>query len=139
MLYLTDLWNVDKGYQNQPGKSQSMIFMYILIGEHIVSYLFGIFRDYDLMKNGEPNKYGIEFAPKESCMRIIEIIFDLAIFIWCAVYIIGLSKEEFNALPFLNFWIMIDMIIMMFTLPYTYLSKFMMQNGEITKNIFTLY
>jgi hypothetical protein len=34
---------------------------------------------------------------------------------------------------------MIDMIIMLTTLPYTYLSKFMMINGEITKNIFTLY
>jgi hypothetical protein len=34
---------------------------------------------------------------------------------------------------------MIDMIIMMITLPYTYMSKFMMINGEITKNIFTLY
>ena len=31
------------------------------------------------------------------------------------------------------------MIIMMFTLPYTFISQFMMQNGEITKNIFTLY
>lgn len=49
------------------------------------------------------------------------------------------SNEEFNSLPFLNFWIMIDMIIMMITLPYTFMSKFMMINGEITKNIFTLY
>ena len=42
-------------------------------------------------------------------------------------------------MPFLNFWVMIDMIIMVITLPYTYMSKFMMINGEITKNIFTLY
>ena len=93
MLYLTDLWNIDKGYVNQPGKSQSMIFMYILMGEHLVSYCLGIFRDFDLKQNGEPNKYGIEFAPREQYLRIFEIIFDLAIFIWYAIYFISLPTE----------------------------------------------
>lgn len=117
-----------------------MIFIYVLIGEHFVSYMFGIFREHDLQKNGKKNpKNGIEFAQRESYLRGFEIIFDLGIFIWATIYIIGLTNEEFNSLPFLNFWIMIDMIIMMFTLPYTVLSKYMMQSGEITKNIFTLY
>jgi hypothetical protein len=63
----------------------------------------------------------------------------MSISIWILVAMLSQSNEEFNSLPFLNFWIMIDMIIMMITLPYTFMSKFMMINGEITKNIFTLY
>lgn len=42
-------------------------------------------------------------------------------------------------LPLLNYWLIIDMFIMFLTLPYSYISKYMMLNGEITKNIFTLY
>ena len=42
-------------------------------------------------------------------------------------------------MPFTNFWILIDCIIMFLTLPYTYMSKLMMITGEVTKNIFTLF
>lgn len=34
---------------------------------------------------------------------------------------------------------LVDMIIMFLTLPYTYMSRLMMITGEIIKNIFTLY
>jgi len=44
-----------------------------------------------------------------------------------------------NSNPLLHFWIIIDMVIMFFTLPYTYFSKVFMFTGEITKNVFTLY
>jgi len=116
-----------------------MLLMFVLIGEHIFSYLFGIFREYDLKHNGSKNKNGIESAPREKNLRYFEIVADFTISIWILVAMLTKTTEEFNSLPFLNFWIMIDMIIMMITLPYTFLSKFMMINGEITKNIFTLY
>ena len=42
-------------------------------------------------------------------------------------------------LPLLNYWILLDTVIMFFTLPYVALAKLLILNGEITKNIFTLY
>ena len=42
-------------------------------------------------------------------------------------------------LPLLNYWILFDTVIMFLTLPYVALAKILILNGEITKNIFTLY
>ena len=42
-------------------------------------------------------------------------------------------------MPFLTYWILVDMIIMFLTLPYVYMSQLIMISGEVTKNIFTLY
>lgn len=139
MILLTEYWSETKQYGMQEGKAISNLLMFVLIGEHLFSYLFGIFREYDLQHNGEKNKHGIESAPREKRMRVLEVIVDVTISIWILVSMLSQTNEQFNSLPFLNFWIMIDMVIMLITLPYIYMSKFMMINGEITKNIFTLY
>jgi hypothetical protein len=116
-----------------------MMFMYVLIAEHVLSYLFGMFRDYDIKHNGKKDRHGIESAQREGILRILEVIIDIGIAAWIMISMISQDSATFNSLPFLNFWIMCDMIIMVITLPYTYVSKFMMISGEITKNIFTLY
>lgn len=139
LMFLTNYWSDKKGYGKNPNLDTSMLLMYVLFGEHVISYLFGIFRNYDLKHNGSTNKRGIESAPRETALRYFEIVADMGISIWILAVLLPQSKEEFNSLPFLNFFIMIDMIIMMVTLPYTFMSKFMMINGEITKNIFTLF
>tara|TARA_B110000285_G_C15009761_1_gene555790 strand:+ start:731 stop:1069 length:339 start_codon:yes stop_codon:yes gene_type:complete len=111
----------------------------VLLTEHIFSYLFGIWRDYEIKKKGKPNKYGIESAPIEFRMRIIEVLADLVIFIFILNHFTALDRVQFNDLPLLNYWMLVDMIIMFLTLPYTYMSRLMMITGEIIKNIFTLY
>ena len=58
------------------------MIMIVLLTEHIFSYLFGIFRDYEIKKKGKPNKYGIESAPIEYKLRILEVVVDLTIFIF---------------------------------------------------------
>lgn len=35
------------------------IVMYTLLGEHLMSYCFSIYRNWELSKIGVPNKYGI--------------------------------------------------------------------------------
>jgi len=39
--------------------------MYILLGEHIMSYSFGYYRDNEIKKKGKANNYGVESAPCE--------------------------------------------------------------------------
>lgn len=104
-----------------------------------MAYLFGVFREYELLKKGKPNKYGITTAPCESILRYIECLIDAVIFIYVFIHLFTLTAEELNDMPFLNFWMLIDCIIMFFTLPYTYMSRLMMVTGEVTKNIFTLF
>jgi hypothetical protein len=55
------------------------VLIYILLGEHIMSYLFGVFRNFDLKLNGKINEKGITSAPREKNLRILEIIIDLGI------------------------------------------------------------
>lgn len=53
--------------------------IYALFCEHIMAYLFDIFRSYDIKKNGRTNRFGIEHAPKETLLRILEVLIDLFI------------------------------------------------------------
>jgi hypothetical protein len=65
MILLTEYWKDTKGYRNDVNRPTSMLLMYVLIGEHVISYMFGIFREYDIKNNGQKNKRGIESAPRE--------------------------------------------------------------------------
>ena len=117
----------------------SNLMMIILLIEHIMSYSFGIYRDYELKNKGTTNKFGIVTAPCESKLRYIEILVDFVIFVLVFLHMFVLTIEELNDMPFTNFWILTDCVIMFLTLPYTYMSKLMMITGEVTKNIFTLF
>jgi hypothetical protein len=85
MIMLTEYWSDVRNYGQDPNKPKSFLLIYMLIGEHFFSYLFGIFREYDLRHNGEKNKHGIESAPRETKLRYLEIIVDLALSIWIMV------------------------------------------------------
>ena len=113
--------------------------MYILLGEHIMAYCFDIYRKYELKDKGKANKFGIEQAPVETCLRLVEIVIDLIIFIMVIIHFNSMTKEQFLDLPFLNFWILVDLIIMAFAQPYTYMSQLMMITGEIINNVYTLF
>jgi len=72
-------------------------------------------------------------------LKIFEVVVDLAIIIMFLVHFKDMTSEEFHDLSLLNYWIVVDLILMFFTLPYTYLSQIFMVTGEIIKNVYTLY
>ena len=113
--------------------------MWIFGGEHIMSYSFGMFRDKELASKGVSNKHGVESAPCESRLRVVEIVVDFTIFAAVIFYVLILTAEQRHNLPFCIYWLLVDMVIMFFTLPYTKLAQYILINGEITKNIYTLY
>jgi len=139
LYFVNEWWKAKKGYGNLATDDTAYIILLVLLVEHIFSYFFGIFRNREIDQHGKPNSYGIEYAPKEFCLRVFEIILDLAIFVWITLYLVGISQELMHNIPLIHYWVIIDMVIMFFTLPYSYFSKLMMRTGEITKNIFTLY
>ena len=104
-----------------------------------MSYTFGIFRNYELDLNGQPNENGIESAPIETVLRFIEISVDFIIFTFVIVHFLHLTVDQVHDQPFLSYWILIDSVIMFFTLPYVKLCQQIMFQGEVIKNIFTIY
>lgn len=114
--------------------------MFILLVEHIFSYISGIFKAYELKTRGVPDKKGIDHAKYESILYWVEICIDVIIIIFIIIHFAQLSSMDMlHDLPLLNYWILFDTIIMFLTLPYMALAKILMLHGEITKNIFTLY
>jgi hypothetical protein len=79
------------------------------------------------------------YAPLESKLRIVEIFFDVLVFVLTISHILSMNEDQLQDMPFLNLWLIIDTVIMFLTLPYTFFSQFVMVEGEITKNLFTLY
>jgi hypothetical protein len=51
------LWGDSFGHDVADSGSNN--FMLVLMAEHIISYILGIVKDWDLKKHGEPNQYGI--------------------------------------------------------------------------------
>mmetsp|Transcript_39558 Transcript_39558/g.60445 ORF Transcript_39558/g.60445 Transcript_39558/m.60445 type:complete len:423 (-) Transcript_39558:1026-2294(-) len=152
VVILTRNWATNQGYglSNQDFvepvinlgmtvKSQSNFICVVLLLEHVMSYLFGIFRNYELKKVGQPNKYGIDSAPIESKLRFIEVAIDFLIFALIILHMVSMTSDQMHDVPLLSYWILVDMIIMFLTLPYVYISQLIMLSGEVTKNIFTLY
>ena len=66
-------------------------------------------------------------------------MFDIILFAVVMINFTRMTDAEFHQQPLLNYWLLIDIVIMLITLPYTIMSQIMMMSGEITKNVFTLY
>ena len=90
--------------------------MIILLIEHIVAYLFNIYRNWELKKRGTPTTLGIETAPCESRLKLLEIVADFVIIVVVLIHFIKAGTETFNDNPLNNFWILTDLIIMFISL-----------------------
>ena len=44
------------------------MIIWVLFAEHIIFYIAGVFRKYDIANNGKPDINGIIRAPKESIL-----------------------------------------------------------------------
>jgi hypothetical protein len=86
MVVLNQFWLEKKAYMTVGNGDTATLLIILLLVEHVMSYCFGIFRDYEIEKNGKPNKFGIEYAPTEFCLRIFEILVDFGLFVFIAIY-----------------------------------------------------
>ena len=70
----------------------SELFMYILLAEHCMAYLFNIFRRYDIKHNGTTWK-GFEIADCEFRLRIVEVVVDFVIILIFLIHFIKGGKD----------------------------------------------
>lgn len=130
---------VEGGLFASSPRETSESIMIVLLVEHIVAYMFNIYRNWELKRHGTPNTLGIETAPCESRLKMFEIIADFVIIVVVLIHFLKAGKDAFNDNPLNNFWILTDLVIMFISLPYTYMVQLIMVYGEINKNIFTLF
>ena len=113
--------------------------MYILLVEHICSYAVTVFREYDIRKNGKIDINGVLRAPRESLLANFEIFFDCILFGYTIKLMYDQDMDDFHYNAYQTYWIIIDMIIMFCTQPYIVMCQKFQVNGEITKNLYSLY
>lgn len=114
------------------------IFIILLI-EHICSYLAGVFRNYDIGKNGRIDINGVLRAPRESLLASLEIFFDCILFGYTIKLMLDQDIDDFHYNAYQTYWLIIDMIIMFCTQPYIVMCQKFQVKSEITKNIYSLY
>ena len=93
-------------------KQITTLFMYVLMGEHVMAYCFDMYRKHELKRHGRYNRFGVEYAPIESCLKFIELIVDITLATLIIIHFNTVSQKEFLDLPFLHFWIMVDVLTM---------------------------
>jgi len=88
---------LEKYGSNKHGADESgnTLIIYVLFIEHIVFYITGVFRNYDIANNGKPDINGIMRAPKESFLQTVEIFVDCIIFGYIIKHMSQMTVEEF--------------------------------------------
>jgi len=118
----------------------SITMIYILAIEHVVAYSFNIYRIWEIGKYGEINdQTGVKSAPNETKLKYVEIFMDFILFIIFISHFFMMSNDEFNDCPLNFIFILVDVIIMFVSLPYSYVVQRILVSSEITKNVFTLF
>jgi len=112
--------------------------MVIMLIEHFCAYSAGVFRNYDIAKNGTVDVNGVKRAPRESFLNNIEVFFDCILFGYIIKLMMDQESDEFHKSAYQTYWLIIDMIIMFCTQPYMVICAKFQVDGEITKNLYSL-
>ena len=115
-------------FKTTQSESNSVSICIVLIVEHVFILIYDIFKKYDLSKNGQPDSHGIIRAPRESFIKTILICLDMVMFGYIVHQLWLKSYNEFHDESYLNYWIMIDILIMFFAHAYNYMCSKMIFN-----------
>lgn len=107
--------------------------------EHIVAYVFGVFRKWEISKKGKPDVNGVIRAPKELVLQSVEVFFDCLLTGFVIKHMLSLTYEQFHMSSYMTYWIIIDCILMFTTQLYNFMGNLLKVKSEIQKNIYTLH
>lgn len=74
-------------------KSDQVLF--VLISEHLFSYISGYFRTWEIKKYGKVDINGVARAQKETLLKTFEVFIDCLIFGWTMNHIFSMTWKEF--------------------------------------------
>jgi hypothetical protein len=126
-------------HMNKEAHAKSNLILFSLVVEHIFAYFSGLFRVWEIKHYGKLDINGVARAQKETFLKTFEVFMDCLIFGFTINHIFSLSWKDFQDHPYVHFWMIIDFMVMFLTLSYVYMTKLMIINSEITKNIYSLH
>ena len=104
----------------------------------MAQYVISLVRQYEVKKRGIPDINGVLRGKFESTLGTIELLVSSGLIGYCIFFFSMMSKDDFHSDPYFHYWLLFDSGFMLFTLGYTYMSKYLQLEGEITKNVYTL-
>jgi len=91
----------------------------------VISCFIQHWRRYEVGKFGEPDINGVIRAKKESLFGTFEVLVSSILFGYIVNFLSGLTPKEFHANAMFHYWILMDCMLMFFTLGYVYAIKFL--------------
>ena len=87
--------------------------MFSLLIEHILSYIIGIYRKYEIENFGKPDVNGVFRAKKETFLRNLEILIDCILVGWITKHLVMLDDNEMHKYAYYSYWMTIECILML--------------------------
>ena len=111
--------------------------MFLLL--HIGSYLLHIFRVYDIKLNGQLDLNGVYSARKESFFSNVETFIICILIGFTVKHLYEMDRLQFHDEGIVSYFIVLDSVITFFYKPFTYIGLVIKIDGEIRKNLYTLF
>ena len=110
----------------------------MMMAEHIITYIFRYVSDWNVYRYGEANELGIESTSVSIVLDSISLFLEIILSIMVIIHLTKMGGKIHN-LPLLNYFMIANMMITFLLIPYSIIAKRMLVEGEIAKNLFTLY
>ena len=113
--------------------------VYSMLSHHLMSYLFAIYRKFELKNRGKPDMNGVVRTSRESLLSTLEVLLASILFGYCINYFVHLeSAADYHNDCYLNYWISIDMFLTVLLPAYVYAVKYFNLKSDLIQNIHTL-
>lgn len=117
--------------------NMSYIILFLIL--HIISYLMHYFRVYDIKKNGVADMNGVYSARREAFISNIETFVICIVIGFTVKHLYDIGMDEFHREGIRSYFIIFDSIVTFLFKSYIYLGLVIKLDGEIRKNLYTLY
>lgn len=97
------------------------------------------FRIYDIKLNGKPDVNGVYTARRETLVSNIETFIMCIIIGFTAKHLSDMGAEAFQKEAIRSYYLIFDSVLTFFYKPYIYIGLVVKLDGEIKKNLYTLY
>ena len=126
-------------YMDEDAHTSSAAIMITLTTHHVFAYLSALYRKWEIERFGKPDINGLMRGKVESILATLELFIVCVVVGYTLNYMSTLDEKEFHEHPLVNYWMIIDCLIMITSILYSYLSQQFMINNEITRNVSSLY
>lgn len=139
MLCLQSKFQFAEDLHNESLSKPNQLFIILFLILHILSYIAHFFRKKDIRINGKPDLYGVYSAQKETIISCFELFLSCIFIGYTAKYLQEMDTKVFHEEGIQSYFLIVDSVITFLYKPFIYLGQLIKIEGEIKKNLYTLY